>query len=146
MRWRAGFLPWCQRHCTAIGFSVFLLSLVPLLFLDTSVRGYGTFWAVVGAVVATLFVGLYGSFAHWRRHPDGTKNHAGQHLMSFTAALSAILWLVVLSALGVIPREWGPYLRAVIFVTVAFLLIWRLWLLIAKQRATRRRLRVRAVE
>ena len=127
-----------QRNWTLIGFGLFLVALIPMFVVD-NLRNAGTFWAVVAAVTATLFVVAYGLLANWRRNPDGSRNNAGQHLMTFTVVIGAVMWLVVAARFGLIPMEWSPYLIYVIYTAVAFLLIWRLVLLAVVQVKSRRK-------
>ena len=127
-----------QRNWTFIGFGLFLVALIPMFVVD-NLRNAGTFWAFVAAVTATLFVVAYGLLANWRRNPDGSRNNAGQHLMTFTVVIGAVMWLVVAARFGLIPMEWSPYLIYVIYTAVAFLLIWRLVLLAVVQVKSRRK-------
>jgi hypothetical protein len=127
-----------QKNWTLIGFGLFLVALIPMFVVD-NLRNAGTFWAVVAAVTATLFVVAYGLLANWRRNPDGSRNNAGQHLMTFTVVIGAVMWLVVAARFGLIPMEWSPYLIYVIYTAVAFLLIWRLVLLAVVQVKSRRK-------
>lgn len=134
-----------QKNWTLIGFGLFLLCLVPM-FLVENPRNAGTFWAFVAAITATVFVVAYGLLANWRRNPDGTRNLAGQHLMTFTVVIGAVMWLVVASRFGLIPMEWAPYLIYCIYLAVAFLLMWRLTLLIVVQVKARRKRRAGAAD
>lgn len=127
-----------QKNWTLIGFGLFLVALIPMFVVD-NLRNAGTFWAFVAAVTATLFVVAYGLLANWRRNPDGSRNNAGQHLMTFTVVIGAVMWLVVAARFGLIPMEWSPYLIYVIYTAVAFLLIWRLVLLAVVQVKSRRK-------
>lgn len=129
-----------QKNWTLIGFVLFLLCLIPMFVVD-NLRNAGTFWAFVAAVAATVFVVAYGLLANWRRNPDGTRNNAGQHLMTFTVVIGAVMWLVVAARFGLIPMEWSPYLIYVIYLAVAFLLVWRLVLLVVAQSRARRKRR-----
>jgi MFS family permease len=132
-----------QKNWTLVGFVLFLVALIPMFLVD-NLRNAGTFWAFVAAVAATVFVVAYGVLANWRRNPDGTRNNAGQHLMTFTVVIGAVMWLVVASRFGLIPMEWSPYLIYCIYTAVAFLLIWRLLLLIRVQVRARRKRRAEA--
>lgn len=129
-----------HRNWTLLGFLMFGVCLVPMFLID-NVRDGGTVWAVVAAVTATVFVVAYAVFANWRRNPDGTPNHSGQHLMTMTVALGSVFWLVVAARFGLIPMSWGPYLVYTIYTAMAFLLIWRLVLLIELQVQARRKRR-----
>jgi len=134
-----------QKNWTLIGFVLFLVCMVPVFFLDNP-RQVGTFWAFIAALAATVFVVAYGLLANWRRNPDGTRNQAGQHLMTFTVVIGAVMWLVVASRFGLIPLEWAPFLSYGIYLAVAFLLIWRLILLIVVQVRARRKRRAKAAD
>jgi bacteriorhodopsin len=134
-----------QKNWTLIGFVLFLGCMVPVFFLDNP-RQVGTFWAFIAALAATVFVVAYGLLANWRRNPDGTRNQAGQHLMTFTVVIGAVMWLVVASRFGLIPPEWAPFLSYGIYLAVAFLLIWRLILLIVVQVRARRKRRAKAAD
>ncbi|MGI5169872.1 putative phage holin [Spirillospora sp. CA-253888] len=86
----------------------------------------GTVGLVVGAVAATLFCALYHLSARWWRSEEGW------HLMSFTGAMALVFNFVAIRTLAVPPRPVSLGLgitRAVIYCTVAALLLWRLWLL-----------------
>jgi MFS family permease len=134
-----------QKNWTLIGFVLFVVCMVPVFFLDNP-RQVGTFWAFIAALAATVFVVAYGLLANWRRNPDGSRNQAGQHLMTFTVVIGAVMWLVVASRFGLIPPEWSPFLSYAIYLAVAFLLIWRLILLIVVQVRARRKRRAKAAD
>lgn len=134
-----------HKNWTLIGFALFLVALIPMFLID-NLRNAGTFWAFVAAIAATIFVVAYGLLANWRRNPDGTRNNAGQHLMTFTVVIGAVMWLVVAARFGLIPPEWSPYLIYCIYTAVAFLLVWRLLLLIRVQVKARRKRRADAAD
>ena len=134
-----------QKNWTLIGLVLFLVCMVPVFFLDNP-RNAGTFWAFVAALAATGFVVAYGLLANWRRNPDGSRNLAGQHLMTFTIVIGIVMWLVVASRFGLISPEWSPYLVYCIYLAVAFLLLWRLVLLIIVQVKARRKRRAKAAD
>jgi hypothetical protein len=54
------------------------------------------------------------------------------------------MWLVVAARFGLVPADWSPYLAYVIYLAVAFLLVWRLVLLIVVQVRARRKRRAKA--
>jgi hypothetical protein len=63
--------------------------------------------------------------------------------MTMTVALGTVFWLVVASRFGLIPMEWSPYLIYTIYAAMAYLLMWRLILLINAQVKARRRRRAK---
>lgn len=132
-----------HKNWTLLGFAMFAVCLVPMFLID-NVRDGGTVWALIAALTATVFVVAYAVLANWRRNPDGSPNNAGQHLMTMTVALGTVFWLVVASRFGLIPPEWSPYLIYTIYAAMAFLLMWRLVLLINAQAKARRKRRARA--
>jgi hypothetical protein len=66
--------------------------------------------------------------------------------MTFTVVIGIVMWLVVASRFGLIPLEWSPFLSYAIYLAVAFLLIWRLALLIVVQVRARRKRRAKAAD
>ncbi|KAB2347361.1 putative phage holin [Actinomadura rudentiformis] len=90
----------------------------------------GTIGLVAAAVTSTTFCLLYHLSARWWRSEEGW------HLMSFTAALAVVFdWVTVRSFLaGARPVSLGVEIaRAVIYCTIAALLMWRCWLLYRRQ-------------
>lgn len=86
----------------------------------------GTVGLVAGAVAATLFVVAYHLSARW------WVSEEGRHLMSFTATMAAVLTYTAVRTLTTPARELPrsvEVVRALIFCTVAGLLVWRCWML-----------------
>lgn len=86
----------------------------------------GTIGLVAGAAAATAFVVLYHLSARWWRSEEGI------HLMAFTGALAVVFDWIAMRTFLANPRPVSlgvEITRAVIYCTVAALLVWRLWLL-----------------
>ena len=120
------------------GLLVYVAAILAVFLMGDCRRGFGTFWVIVAAVATTLFVFAYGRFCEWKRHPNGTPNLAGQHLMWFARADVLILWYLVGAQYLIFPAEWYTYSRALTYLTLAALMIWRLGLLVAIQVTARR--------
>lgn len=90
----------------------------------------GTIGLVACAVASSGFVVLYHLSARWWRTEEGW------HLMTFTGALAVVFDWVTFRTLAVDPRPVGPavgIVRAAIFIIIAVLLAWRVWLLYRRQ-------------
>ena len=122
------------------GLVLYVAAIAAIFVMGDARRGFGTFAVFVGAVVTTVFVFVYGRFCEWKLNPDGSKNHAGRHLMWFARADAVILWYLVGAQWLVFPIEWYQYSRAIVYVTLAALMIWRVWLLVVLRAKARRRL------
>lgn len=90
-------------------------------------------WTVLGFVASAGFCVAY----QVRTGGTWARSVHGAHLMTFSASMAGIMALVVVSQLGVIPMWLIPYLAAGIYITVAWLFLWRLDILTVDQRRPR---------
>ena len=122
-----------------LGFLLYVAAIFAVFVMGENRHGFGTVAILVGAVVTTAFVIIYSRACEWKTNPDGSKNHAGRHLMWFARADAAILWYLLGAQWLIFPIEWYQYSRAIMYVTLTALMIWRVGLLIALRSKARSR-------
>lgn len=117
-----------------VGLVGYLLNLVAAaVLIDQGLMQSRIAWTVLGFVASAGFCVAY----QVRTGGAWARSVHGAHLMTFSASMAGILALVVVNQLGVIPPWLIPYLAAGIYITVAWLFLWRLDILTVDQRRPR---------
>jgi hypothetical protein len=120
-----------------VGFVGYVLNLAAAaVLIDAGFTMQGRFaWTVLGFLASAGFCVVY----HVRTGGTWATSVHGAHLMTFSASMAGILALIVVNQLGVIPVWLVPYLAAGIYITVAWLFLWRLDILTLDQRRPRKK-------
>lgn len=123
---------WIKRHCYAIGCAGYLVALLSLLLVDPShMRAYGGLWAGVMFFISGVFTAGYARYANLKRGE-------AKNVLVFSSGLVVVgIWAVVARLLPPNPVR-DAYISAVIFITYAFLMLWRLVLWATAQIRIRR--------
>jgi hypothetical protein len=115
-----------------VGFVLYVLNLAGAALLITEGLYMQTrmIWTILALVASAGFCLVY----HLRTGGLWARSVHGAHLMTFSACMAGIMVLIVVTQFGLLPTWMLPYAAAGIYITVAWLFLWRLDILRLDQR------------